>query len=148
MADKARRGENERKRRRRERGEGEHCSSARQNASLLYERNGRRNPPTKRPASDDVVLTTPSFARTYSPLRAACSTFSRTGRVYRPRIAGVAHRSAPEDLRAGGAGIQMGKESARSLNGQLSLAPFVPRFSLRAARALISYSPHCYRNKD
>lgn len=33
----------------RTRGKGKHRSSARQNVSLLYERNGRRNPPTKRP---------------------------------------------------------------------------------------------------
>lgn len=75
MVDKARRRENEKKGRRerkreggggRTKEEGEHQSSARQNVSLLYERNGRRNSPTKRPASDDVVLTTPSFAHTYS----------------------------------------------------------------------------------
>lgn len=146
MVDKTRRTENERKREK-ERREGEHRSSARQNVSLLYERNGRRNPPTKRPASDDVVLTTPSFARTYSPLRAARSTFSRTGCVYRSRIVDFALRSTSKDLPAGGARIQSRKESARSLNAQLLLLPSYLAFP-RALPVLISYLPHCYRNKD
>lgn len=35
-----------------------------------------------KPASDDVVLTTPSFARTYSPLRAIRSTLAYRTRMY------------------------------------------------------------------
>lgn len=127
--DEARRRENER-RGEKERGEGEHRNSARQNVSLLYERNGRRNPPTKRPASDDVVLTTLSFARTYSPLRAASlDILAHRMRISSEDESDFTLRSTPEDLRAAGAGFQTRKELTRSLNGQLLLAPFVPRSS-------------------
>jgi len=76
------------------RGEGEQ-SSARQNASLLYERNGRRNPPTKRPASDDVVLTTPSFALVPTRRFALLARHSRAQNAYIVRGADFALRSAP-----------------------------------------------------
>lgn len=122
----------------RTRGKGKHRSSARQNVSLLYERNGRRNPPTKRPASDDVVLTTPSFARTYSPLRARLARHSRAqdACIVRgwPTLPSAPSRRTSG---AGNAGIQPRKES---LNGQLFLIPFVPRFSARSTRSYFLFA--------
>lgn len=70
------------------------------------------------PASDDVVLTTRTFSRTYSRTRLAfsriCARACLDGRTF-------------ERLKGG-----EGRKSARSLNGQLSLAPLFPLpFSLR-----------------
>lgn len=76
------------------RGRGHRQSSARQNASLLYERNGRRNPPTEA-ASDDVVLTTP-YARLVPTLAALLA--RRAGRVYRRADS----PTSPSALRSGG----------------------------------------------
>lgn len=114
------------------RGRGEQRSSAAERVFII--RKERTKEPAERrrekpkPASDDVVLTTPSFARTYSPLRAIRSTLAYRTCMYiedsRPSL--FARRTT--------APIRTGRKSARSLNGQLSPTPF----SCLAFRALVS----------
>lgn len=114
--------------------------------TCLYYTKGT-NGGTRRPRGLPLMMLYSRLPRSLvpnSPLRAARSTFSRTGCVYRSRIVDFALRSTSKDLPAGGAGIQSRKESARSLNAQLLLLPSYLAFP----RARRSYSPHCYRNKD
>lgn len=115
--------------------EGEQRSSAAERVFII--RKERTKEPAERrrekpkPASDDVVLTTPSFARTYSPLRAIRSTLAYRTCMYIVR----GGRSRPSLFaRRTTAPIRTGKKSARSLNGQLSPTPF----SCLASRALVS----------
>lgn len=104
MADKARR-RAQRAKRRSERGREERVSVgvARQNASLLYERNGPKEPTDRVSASDDVVLTTLSLVRSVRRVASA----STRARIERACIESVGEKRVDDDL-----AVVAGPESA------------------------------------
>lgn len=134
MVDKARRRENERRgeeKRKTERKRERVSIGIVRGRTCLYYTKGTDGG-TRRPRDLPLMMLYSRLPRSLVPTRRFAllrSTFSRTGCVYRPRIADLILRSTPEDLHDGGAGIQTWKELARSLNGQLLLALSVPRFS-------------------
>lgn len=95
MADRARREENGRERGREERVS---VGVVRQNASLLYERNGPKEPIDRESASDDVVLTILSLVRSYATrtsLLARHPPAYRTTRVHRASSVGELRATSP-----------------------------------------------------
>lgn len=100
---------------------------ARQNASLLYERNGRRNPQRKKEREEErererkpslpLMMLYSRLPRSLVPTRrfALFARFSRTGRVCISSEDGRPSHSAPEDHRAGADGEEIGAIVKRSI---------------------------------
>jgi len=136
MADKARRKKWKKRRERKRERESEHRSSARQNASLLYERNGWSNSPR----GLWWCCTHDSFVRSYLLVASRCllDILAHKSRIYRSRIADFVLHSwrSSRWLRGDSDGEGIGAIVKRSI----ITAPFVSRFSSRCTRSYFLFT--------